>query len=102
MGLWPCCRGDGRVGAVRVPMKKRILTPKKAERLRRETERARKERWKYGILIALIAVMGIVVGTAAFIYDRKLHRGPYPHQQLAGPTNKNDLKASGAQEETFR
>lgn len=85
-------------------MKKRILSSKKAERLRRETDKERKERWNYRILIAVLAVVGIVVSTAVAVYQGKLDRETRNQdpQQLAGPTNKNDLKTSATQEETFK
>lgn len=82
----------------------KLLSPKKLERLRRETEKLRRERWKYGVLIAIVAVAGIVVGTAAFIYDRKLHQETYHRhdQQSAGSTNKSGLKSRDTQEQTFK
>ena len=91
-------------------MKKgKILSPKKLERLRRETEKLRKERWRDAILLAVVGVLAVVLGTAAFIYERNLHRAGqeyYRHQrqkqQTASSTNKNGLKTRDTQKETTK
>ena len=95
-------RHDERDFAKWLPMKKRILSPRKAERLRRETEKALKGRWAYRILFAVLAVIGIVVGAAVTLYQGKLAREEVRQdKQQPASTNKNDLKTSSTQEETI-
>ena len=60
-----------------------------------ETEKERKGRWKYRILFAALAVIGLIVSTAVTVYQGKLAQEEVRQDKQQLPsTNKNDLKTS--------
>jgi len=77
-------------------LKRHMQTSKKALRLQREAEKDRKERRKHLVVFSVLAVIGIVVGTAVTVYQAKLVplSRELDQQQSPSSTNRSDLKTS--------